>query len=89
MMYMRGQGVPVSMDKAVDYFSQSANLGNAIAATNLGAIYARGLGVPLDLALAKNWYQKAADLGHLGAQNELRRMGSPVTRGAIPSIASK
>ena len=89
MMYMRGQGVPVSMDKAVDYFSQSANLGNAIAATNLGAIYARGLGVPLDLALAKNWYQKAADLGHLGAQNELRRMGSPVTREAIPSIASK
>jgi Sel1 repeat len=53
---------------------KAAELGDATAQHNLGAMYARGLGVPKDDANAFRWYRKAAEQGLAPAQLNLAVM---------------
>lgn len=76
-LYLRGQGVPKSIEQAIEYFAAGAQAGNAQAAANLGSLYARGLeGVRPDSALATQWFQRAHALGHVRAAEYLRARGA-------------
>ena len=50
---------------------QSAEQGDAVAQTNLGAMYEHGNGVPQDYEEAARWYRKAAEQGDEWAQTNL------------------
>jgi uncharacterized protein len=56
---------------AVRLLRPLADLGNADAQNNLGAIYYSGHGVPQDYAQAVAWYRRAADQGDAPAQAAL------------------
>ena len=56
---------------------EAANIGNAMAAYNLGWINARGLltedGLMQDLGIAEQWFKKPAKLGFIDADLMLKR----------------
>jgi len=67
--YLKGDGVPKDMKKAVSWFTKAAEQGNAGAQYNLGLCYANGGdGVPKDIEKAIYWYTKAAEQGFAEAQ---------------------
>jgi hypothetical protein len=59
--YLYGNGVPRSCSQALIYLRKSADLGNAEARSQLGAMYATGHCVPLDRARAYQWFSLAAE----------------------------
>lgn len=61
-------GTQYGYNQALDYFTQSANMGNAEAQINLGYMYSHGYGVRQDYKQAFNWYAKAAAQNNAKAQ---------------------
>lgn len=59
--YLYGTGVPSNCDQALVYLRNAANMGNAKARGQLGALYATGHCVPMDRATAYGWFSLAAD----------------------------
>lgn len=57
--------------KAFEWYTKSANQGNAAAQNNLGVMYRNGHGVRQDYAKAVEWYTKSANQGQTAAQNNL------------------
>lgn len=55
--------------RAVEFFEQAAQKGNAEAMYFLGLLYAEGKGVAADPAKAMQWYRAAAEKGHAEAAN--------------------
>ncbi len=72
--YYMGIGVPQDLQKAMYYYTLSANNGFGEAMYYLGLAYEEGEGVAYDISKAIDWYKKAADLGHAGAANNLSRI---------------
>ena len=64
-------GFPNDPVKAVQYFRESAELGNADAQFNLGVHSSVGLGLPKSDTEAVKWYLMAAQQGHAGAMSNL------------------
>ncbi len=63
-MYQVGEGVEFDAVKAVQLLTRAAELGDGVAAHNLGTIYVMDLpGVGQDLQLSKYFYRKAKALG--------------------------
>jgi TPR repeat protein len=60
MNYM-GVGTDVNLPRAVEYFNQAANQGDATAKAYLAQMHAQGDGVPQDNSTAFKLYQEAAD----------------------------
>ena len=60
--------------KAAAAFKELAQLGDAQAQFNLGAMYSNGLGVPRDYKESVKWCRRAAEQGHAIAQTKLGMM---------------
>ncbi len=69
--YSGRNGREQSYEKAVDYYRQSAELGNAYGQYSLGYMYRYGQGVQQNYSEAYPWLRKAAEKGISGAQYEL------------------
>ena len=74
MMYHNGRGVPQDYEKAIDWFTKSAEQNNAWAQNNLGLMYKNGRGVPQDYEKAIDWYTKSAEQYFAWAQYNLGLM---------------
>ena len=69
-LHHRGEGVPKDIQRAIELYTQAAELGNAEAQFNLGNIYLLGEGVRADESWALTYYRQAASQGHeLAARN--------------------
>ncbi|MFM7817848.1 MAG: tetratricopeptide repeat-containing serine protease family protein [Verrucomicrobiota bacterium] len=67
-----GMGVPFDPGRAVEFYQRAADLGNPIAAYNLGRKYFTGTnGLPLDWSASQRFLQRAAEDGLLAAQHLL------------------
>lgn len=71
IMFRCGYGVTQDFNKAIDYYKQSAKLGNALAMFQLGKIYQSGDIVPKDYQTAALWYEQGAKLGNNDCQINL------------------
>jgi len=72
MRYLQGRDVAMEDSvQARDWFTKSANQGNATARFWLGEMYSTGWGIPEDKARAAIWYRKAAEQGLASAQFDL------------------
>ena len=71
-----GKQVLPDFDKAIEWYTKAADLGNSDAMIMIGQMYMLGslYGREEDLEKAKEWYQKAADLGNADAQSYLERL---------------
>ncbi|MBK9350365.1 MAG: sel1 repeat family protein [Sulfuritalea sp.] len=58
-----GNGAPMDMDKAADWFQKAADQGLAHAQYNLGTMYADGRSVRRDAVKALELFQNAASQG--------------------------
>lgn len=70
-MYLRGEGVEVSYEKAKIWFTRGIQGGDAGSQYGLGLMYLHGLGVPKNTAKATEYFKAAADQDYAGAQVEL------------------
>lgn len=57
-----------NLEKAVEWYTKSAEQGNAWSQNRLGDCYFRGNGVELDYTKAAQWYLKSANQGDFSAQ---------------------
>ena len=80
-MYVNGEGVPQDYEKAIDWYTKSAEQGYAKAQYNLGWMYDNGRGVPQDDKQAVYWYTKSAEQGFAVAQYNLGWMYDTVEDG--------
>ena len=62
-MYQNGSGVEQNGEKAVEWYTKAADLGNTSAMSNLGFMYQNGDGVEQKGEKAIEWYTKAIDAG--------------------------
>ncbi len=71
-----GEQVLPDFDKAIEWYTKAADLGNTEAMKMIGYMYTLGslYGREDDLEKAIEWYQKAADLGNADAQSYLERL---------------
>ena len=71
-----GEQVLPDFDKAIEWYTKAADLGNTEAMKMIGYMYTLGslYGGEDDLEKAIEWYQKAADLGNADAQSYLERL---------------
>jgi hypothetical protein len=67
VMYFRGEGVPQSDKKAVEWWRRAAKRGNPIAQTALAGMFQRGRGVKRNFTKAAEWYREAIARDYGGA----------------------
>lgn len=56
--------IPQDFEKAYDYFSFAAHLGDKTSALFLGTYYEHGICIPPNIELAQTWYTVAVELGN-------------------------
>lgn len=76
IMYYRGEGTPVSKQKACEWFLRGALLGDTGAQANVGTCYYTGQGMQQDISEALKWLSLAATDGNRVAQFLLGEMYS-------------
>ena len=70
--YSKGRlGLEKDMSRAVELWTEAANLGSVDACYGLGQAYRRGDGVQIDVSKCIRFYEKAAMLGHSMARHNL------------------
>jgi hypothetical protein len=72
--YYGRDGVEKDRAKALEYYEQAAELGNADATYNVGMCAKLGMGCRKDLNVASYYYYRAARLGHERAFDELKAL---------------
>lgn len=72
--YYGRDGVEKDRAKALEYYEQAAELGNADATYNVGMCAKLGMGCRKDLDVASYYYYRAAKLGHERAFDELKAL---------------
>ncbi|KAL3423511.1 ubiquitin-protein ligase sel1 [Phlyctema vagabunda] len=70
-MFLRGEGVDQSFDKALVWFNRGLKSGDAGSQYGLGLMYLHGLGVTKNAARATEFFKAAADQDYPNAQVEL------------------
>lgn len=70
-MFMRGEGVEQSNEKALIWYNRGLKSGDAGSQYGLGLMYLHGLGVPKNSAKATELFRAAADQDYSSAQVEL------------------
>ncbi len=68
IMYERGFGVPLNLDKAYDYYSKAAEAGDGKSALKMGQAYQTGIGRPQNTKAAYKWFVEAAKKNNDEAQ---------------------
>ena len=77
-LYANGNGLAVSVDRALHWWRQAARQGHADAQFAVGLAYTTGEGIAKDLNQAVSWYLTAARQGHQDARDILIRLnGDP------------
>lgn len=66
--YQQGKGITADQQQALNYYRQSAELGNPKAMRNLALLYEKGEGVEKDLSRAFSLYQSSAEQGLTDSQ---------------------
>ncbi|KAF9121330.1 hypothetical protein BGW39_010602 [Mortierella sp. 14UC] len=74
IMFMYGQGTPLSYSKAMTWFLKAAKNGHATAQCNIGCLYHEGHGVDQLYSKAMEWYLRAAEQGFPEAQTKIGTM---------------
>jgi len=88
-MYYFGQGVTKDYKKGVEWFTKSAEQGDARGQNHLAYMYEYGRGVTKDLKKAVEWYTKAAEQGYAMGQCNLGYMyqnGNGVTKDSKKAV---
>lgn len=69
----RTESGPKMLKRAMDYYRQAADLGDAEAASNLAQMHQTGLGTPVRADLAEEYYRRSLELdpNYAGAHNNL------------------
>jgi TPR repeat protein len=67
-MYGTGQGVPLDLAAAAQWYTRAADQGSVAAQYMLGVVYSKGQGVTRDSGTAIQWYTRAAEQGSPSAQ---------------------
>merc|ERR1711865_196418 len=62
--YQYGRGTDRDQNKAVEFYTKSADQGNILAMNNLGFCYNNGFGCDQNFTKAFEWYEKCAKLGY-------------------------
>ena len=73
-----GARIEQDFEKALEWYSQAAEQGHALAQFFLGMMYERGDGVAQDVTEAKRLYRLAADQGMIAAQASIARLQDPL-----------
>ena len=66
-MYAFGDGVPINLGRALEFFKRGAELGNGEAMYWVSQFYRQGLGVAVDTDLADEWLERARAAGYTNA----------------------
>ncbi len=62
--YQKGAGVEVNAEKALELLEKAVDMGDSIAAYNLGLLYQNGMqGVGVDMAISQRYFQLANEMG--------------------------
>ena len=84
-----GDGGPIDLVKAREWYEKAAAAGNATAMNQLGVFFGKGEGVTKDLVTARAWYERAAAGGHaLGMANLARFLNNGHGGAADPKRAA-
>ncbi len=75
LMYLNGQGVQASPDKAFNAFQAAADRGDITSQCWLGLMYENGTGTSQDMAQAVKWYETSAQRGDLIAAPAMTALG--------------
>ena len=88
--YERGNGVKKDTEKAVEWYTKSAETGETWAQNKLGLgnMYDNGEGVPQDRAKAIEWFTKATEAGDDDARQELAKLTSEQAAASGESAAN-
>ena len=76
-------------DKALQYYEQAADQGNAEGLRGIGTFYAEGDGVEKDINKAMEYWQRAADQGDTKALINLGRLYAMATEEGVPADFDK
>ena len=63
ILYRKGEGVPQSYEKALNWYLLAAKQGHPDAQNSLGVMHVKGLGVPQDYKEAFKWFMLSAEQG--------------------------
>jgi TPR repeat protein len=69
-----GEGQPIDLAKAAEWYTKAADAGHIGAVKNLAALYYEGKGVGQSYQKALDLYRRAADAGDVGAMTSLAGM---------------
>jgi uncharacterized protein len=62
--YQKGAGVEVDSEKAIELLEKAVDMGDAVAAYNLGVLYQNGMvGVDIDMAVSQRFFKLASQMG--------------------------
>ncbi|MGX5832043.1 tetratricopeptide repeat protein [Mesorhizobium sp. 43Arga] len=67
-VHFNGDGVPVNMATACQWFMKAAEADGAYSMSCLGYMYSKGIQLPKDLANARHWFSRAAKAGDADGQ---------------------
>ncbi|HEX2147579.1 MAG TPA: SEL1-like repeat protein, partial [Pseudorhizobium sp.] len=70
-LFEKGNGIPQDLDRAMTYYAQAAEAGNASAMHNLAVLNASSVKGEPDYPAAVEWFKKAAELGVSDSQFNL------------------
>jgi len=84
MAYETGQGVSQNCQKAAQWVSRSAGMGNLAAEYNLGLRYRDGDGLQTNASEAQKWLSKASKWKYPGAQAALAGVGVTSAQASAP-----
>ena len=73
-MFLRGEGMEQSFDKAATWFRRGIANGDALCQHHMGLMYRDGLGVPKDSVKAAMYFKAASEQDHSGSQSALGAM---------------
>ncbi|PQE03262.1 ubiquitin- ligase sel1 ubx2 protein [Rutstroemia sp. NJR-2017a BBW] len=73
-MFLRGEGVDQSFEKAQTWFQRGIKSGDSGSQYGMGLMYLEGLGVPKNSVLAQQLFKASADQGYAPAQVSLGAM---------------
>lgn len=73
-MYLRGDGVPKDVTKAIELIERMGGIGAMYDGVVVGRLYEEGRELPRDMATALAWYRKGAKFGSTEAQSALARL---------------
>ena len=80
IMNEKALGIARAYAKAMQWYQEAANAGNAQGLIGMAVMYANGRGVQPDIEKARQYLQQAAAMGDLQAQTDLTLLQKPAAQ---------